>query len=211
MLGITRTDIINDDLGALTDVPRKLGRGAGLKLNDIFWTAFLDNAAFFAAGNFNVSTDTGELGLVGLEEAETVFMNQTDPDGNPLGIEPAILLVPTALKTTARQLMTSDKIKGSTDEPEVNPWQGRFRTESSPYMSNANYTGNSESAWYLLADPRDMPVIEIAALDGKIEPTVETAEADFDTLGVQMRGYSDVGVNKQEPRGGVRADGSAAD
>ena len=33
MLTIDRRDIINDDLGAITTVPRKLGRGSGLKIN----------------------------------------------------------------------------------------------------------------------------------------------------------------------------------
>lgn len=210
MLAITRTDLINDDLGALTDVPMKLGRGAGISLNEIFWTEFLDNSAFFKSANSNVSTDTGLLGTTGLEEAETIFMDQTDPDGDPLLIEPAILLVPTALKSTAMQLMRSEKLKGDTNEPDANIFRGRFRVESSPYMSNSSYTGYSAVAWYLLADPSVMPVIEIAALNGRIEPTVETTDAAFNVLGVQMRGYSDVGVSKQEYRGGVRADGSAA-
>lgn len=210
MFAITRRDIINDDLGVLTAVPRRLGRGGMLKLNDIFWTEFLNNSAFFTSGNSNVSTDTGALGLTGLQQAETIFMNQTDADGLPLGAQPAIILVPTALKSTALQLMTSEKIKGDADEPDGNVWRGRFRVESSPYMSNTAYTGYSAVAWYLLADPMDIPVIEIAALNGRVEPTVETADADFNVLGVQMRGYSDVGVNLQEYRGGVRADGSAA-
>ena len=50
MLSIDRRDIINDDLGAITTVPRKLGRGSGLKINDVFWATFLNNAAFFTAG-----------------------------------------------------------------------------------------------------------------------------------------------------------------
>ena len=53
MLAIDRRDFINDDLGAITTVPRKLGRGSGLKINDVFSTKFLNNAAFFAAGNKN--------------------------------------------------------------------------------------------------------------------------------------------------------------
>lgn len=210
MLAVTRTDYINDNLGALTEVPKKLGRGAGLKLNNIFWTEFLDNSAFFASGNSNVSTADGTLGSTGLEQAETIFMNQTDPDGNPLLVSPAILVVPTALKTTALQLMNSEKVKGDTDGPDANVWRDRFRVESSPYMSNTAYTGYSSVAWYLIADPNEMPVIEIAALYGRVEPVVETADAAFNVLGVQMRGYSDVGVAKQEYRGGVRADGSGA-
>ena len=51
MLGITRQDIINDDLGALTLTPSRLGRGAALKLNNVFWTTFLGNlGTTFTAG-----------------------------------------------------------------------------------------------------------------------------------------------------------------
>jgi hypothetical protein len=57
----------------------------------------------------------------------------------------------------------------------------------------------------LLGDPQDIPVIEVAALNGNPNPTVETADADFNTLGVQMRGYADFGVAKQNPLGGVKS------
>jgi hypothetical protein len=213
MLAITRQDIINDDLGALTAVPRRLGRGAGLKLNDIFWTEFLDNSAFFTGGRNNVNEAVADITVAGLTATETIFMNQTDPDGKPLGLMPAILIVPTALKVPANTLMKSERlITGATSVTtgEANPYAGRFRVESSPYMSNASYTGYSAAAWYMIADPAEMPVIEIAALNGRVEPVVETADADFNVLGVQMRGYSDVGVNLQEYRAGVRADGGSS-
>lgn len=213
MLAITRQDIINDDTSALSAAPRKLGRGGMLKLNNLGWTEFLDNSSFFTAGNLNVSTGAGSaLGDAGLSAAEKVFLNQTDPDGNPLGIMPAILLVPPTLKSTARKLLNSALLVGSTTAntllPSGNVWQGAYRLESSPYMEISTYTGNSPAAWYLLADPAQLPVIEIAALNGRVEPTVETAEADFAQLGIQMRGYSDVGVAMQEFRAGVRSAGS---
>ena len=213
MLAITRQDFINDDLGALTTVPRRLGRGAGLKLNDIFWTKFLNNSAFFTAGRNNVNTAVADMTVGGLEATETIFMAQTDPDGKPSGIMAQLLVVPTALKVGANSLMKSERlITGATSvtRGDANPYAGRFRVESSPYMSNTSYTGNSAAAWYMLADPAEMPVIEIAALFGRVEPVVETADADFNVLGVQMRGYSDVGVELQEYRGGVRADGGSS-
>jgi hypothetical protein len=150
----------------------------------------------------------------GLEATETIFMNQTDPDGKPLGIMPKIILVPTALKAKANALCTSQGsvlITGaSATIPNANVFQGRFRVESSPYISNSSYTGYTSQAWWMLADPNECPVIEIAALNGKVEPTVETADAAFNVLGIQMRGYSDIGVNEQEKRGGVHADGNAS-
>src|SRR5690606_25391395 len=117
---------------------------------------------------------------------------------------PALLVVPTALKAAALQLMNSERLITGADgtQGDANIWKDRFRVISSPYMSNSAYTGNSAVAWYLLADPNDLPVIEIAALNGRVEPVVETADADFNVLGVQMRGYSDVGVALQEYRGG---------
>lgn len=213
MLAITRTDIINDDLGALTAVPRRLGRGAMLSLNNIFWTEFLNNSSFFHSNYSNVNTAVADMTIGGLEATETIFMDQTDPDGKPLGITPKILLVPTALKAAALALMASERIidgSSTTRQGDANIYRGRFRVESSPYMSNSSYTGYSAAAWYMLADPAELPVIEIAALNGRVEPVVETADADFNVLGVQMRGYSDVGVNLQEKKGGVRADGGSS-
>jgi hypothetical protein len=88
-----------------------------------------------------------------------------------------------------------------------NPHQGKFRVEVSRYLSNSQYTGNSAKAWYLLAEPTDLPAIEVAFLNGLGAPTIETADADFNVLGVQMRGYHDFGVALQDPRGGLKSKG----
>ncbi|GAB6166157.1 hypothetical protein JCM19992_21570 [Thermostilla marina] len=213
VLSIDRRDIINDDLGAITTVPRKLGRGSGLKLNDVFWSTFLDNATFFSAGNNNYleGADTA-LGIDGLTKAEVAFMDQVDSDGKPIGIMPAILLVPTALSAIGTQLYKSMELRqpsASSRYPVANPHQGKFRVEVSRYLSNSNYTGNSSKAWYLLATPDDLPVVEVAFLNGQESPTIETADADFSVLGIQMRGYHDFGVALQDPRGGVKMKGEA--
>ena len=115
MLSIDRRDLVNDDLGAITTVPRKLGRGAGLKLNDVFWSTFLDNAAFFSAANKNLlaGPDTA-LGIDGLTKAETAFLEQVDPDGKPLGIMPSIVLVPPALSALGTQLNRSLELRDTT-------------------------------------------------------------------------------------------------
>jgi len=211
ILTIDRRDVINDDLGAITTVPRKLGRGSGLKINDIFWSVFMNNAAFFTAGNNNylVGADTA-LGIDGLTKAEVAFLNQVDPDGKPIGIMPQVILVPTALSAMGTVLFKSLEIRDTTPnakQPIANPHAGKFRVEVSRYLSNNQYTGFSDRAWYLLADPTDLPVIEVAFLNGQESPTIETAEADFNVLGIQMRGYHDFGVALQEPRGGVKSKG----
>ena len=96
-----------------------------------------------------------------------------------------------------------------TERGDTNPFYGRYQVVSSVYASNTAYTGYSTTAWYLLADPMDEPVIEIAYLNGQESPTVETADSDFNTLGIQMRGVHDFGVRKQSYRGGVKSKGAA--
>ncbi|MCC7407211.1 MAG: hypothetical protein IT442_04015, partial [Phycisphaeraceae bacterium] len=131
-------------------------------------------------------------------------------DGKPIGVLPAVLLVPTSLSAMATQLYKSLEIRdttANTKTPVANPHQGKFRAEVSRYLGNSKFAGNSQKAWYLLADPADLAVIEVAFLNGQESPTIETAEADFNVLGVQMRGYHDFGVALQDPRGGVKAKG----
>ena len=137
-------------------------------------------------------------------------MDQTDSDGKPIGIMPAILLVPTALSALGSQLFKSLELRDTTSAtkyPVTNPHQGKYRVEVSRYLGNAAYTGNSAKAWYLLAEPTDLPVIEVAFLNGQEAPTIETAEADFNVLGIMTRGFHDFGVSKQDPRGGTKMKG----
>jgi len=215
MLGITRQDLRNDDLGALTQVARMLGRGAALKLNEVFWAAFLaDNTTFWttARGNYFEGASS-VLSIDSLSTAEQMFLDQKDANSKPLGISPRILLVPTALSAKAAALMASTELRdttASTKYPVANPHAGKFRTVTSPYLSTAAMGGGySSTAWHMLADPMDLAVIETVFLDGQEAPTVESADADFNTLGIQMRGFHDFGVAKQDYRGGVRSKGAA--
>ena len=60
-----------------------------------------------------------------------------------------------------------------------------------------------------MADAADLPLIEVAFLNGQESPTIETAEADFNVLGVQMRGFHDFGVSLQDFRAAVKVKGEA--
>lgn len=213
MFAITRTDIINDDLGALQDLPRRIGRGAALKLNDVFWTLYLADSAFYNVGNKNYFTGaTTNLQLSSLTTAVQMFRDQTDPDGKPIGIQPRFLLVPTSLENPAKTLMQSTEVRDTTVGVKFgtgNPFANNFSIVVSSYLGNTSYVGNSQTAWYLLADPQDEATVEVVFLNGVQEPTVDSADADFDVLGIQMRGYHDFGVSFREPRAGVKSKGIA--
>lgn len=208
MSSITRQDIVNDDLGALTQVPRRLGRGAALKFNSVFWTEFQSSnstyyqAASAAAGN--------ALAIGSLETAYQAYGQLTDPDSNPLGITPSILLVPKGLAITARKLNASANMivssLGSTSsrvvEPQANVLAGLLDPVESSYLTTAATAANS--VWWLCANPNDIAAMEVGFLNGQQQPTVESADADFDTLGIQVRGYYDFGISKGEPRAAYR-------
>jgi hypothetical protein len=122
LMALERADLINDDLGALRDVPRRLGLGSARSLNNVFWTEFQENA-----GNFF-------------------------------------------------------------------------------HSNNKNLIGSgSSSPWWLLCNPMELAMIQVVFLNGKDTPTIESTDADFKQLGIQMRGYFDFGVAKQEPRAAVKS------
>ena len=206
MFALTRQMIINDDMGAFTDIPRQIGMGAAEAIADAVWSLLLSNPnSFFAAGNKNylAGADTA-LSVDALTAAEILFGEQTKPNGRPLGIGPRILLVPIALKVIAQQLMKSVDLNETTTankaKPKSNPHAGKFDVVSSAYLANASFTGASSKAWYLFADPNRLPALEVAFLNGVDRPTVEKTDADFNTLGIQFRGYIDFGVREQDHR-----------
>jgi hypothetical protein len=216
MFAITRQMLINDDLGAFEDITSRLGRGGALRLNLEFWTTFLDNAAFFVGGNNNYFSGADTLlQSSSLSTAKQLFREQVDEDGNPTAILPEILLTPPAIEDDADVLVASREVRpgGAVTGDRLgvfNPHAGKFRNLTTPYIgTSGGIAGSSDVAWYLLANPADMPVIVIGFLNGQRTPFIESAEVDFDRLGVQFRGYFDFGISLWEFRGGVKSKGSA--
>lgn len=194
---LTRQDIVNDDLNALSLIPQRIGRGAALSLNETIWTEFLaDNATYFQAASPGAGN---ALSLASLKSAVTAFRKLTDPDGNPLGIPPRIMLVPPELELVASELMASNLLIASglastssaSVAPSTNVLAGRFRVVTSNYLTSA-------TTWWLMADAADLPALDVVFLNGQQVPTIEQVQADYATLGVMMRGYMDFGVSKAE-------------
>jgi phage major head subunit gpT-like protein len=195
---LTRQDMINDDLNALSQIPQRIGRGAALSLNETIWGEFQNsNGSYYqyvSAGSGNA------LSFDSLSAATTAFRKLNDPDGNPLSIPPRVLLVPPELELTAARLMTTSALiassLGSTSskvvEPSANVLAGRYRVLVSNYLT-------SSSTWWLLADAADLPALDVVFLNGQQAPTIEQMAPDYQNLGVMMRGYMDFGVTKAEP------------
>jgi phage major head subunit gpT-like protein len=214
IIALTRQMMINDDLGAFLQIPRILGRQSALAVESAVFTLLLSNPSnFFSAGNKNLITGASSaLQISSLTTAEQTFADQTDKDGKPILLTAAILLVPTALKVTAQQLMTETRVNETTTtdkpKPANNPHAGKWEPLASPYLNSQGIAGGSATAWYLLANPNDVAAMEIAYLRGQRSPVIESGETDFDTLGMKWRGYFDFGVAMQDFRAAVKSTGA---
>ncbi len=220
---LTRKMIINDDLGAFLKVPSAMGNRAARLVDQLFFKRLLanptmtDGKPLFSTNHKNLlSGANSALSADSLKKAIKAFLDQTDADGQPVNVEPSILLVPTALKFLAQELTQGPTLVMSggaenTIRPSVNVLANQGLTiVSSPYLSNAKYDGASETAWYLFGKPGTVDTFEIGYLKGKRTPTVERGDLDFNVLGIWFRVYFDVGIREQDHRGMVKSNGAAA-
>ena len=219
---LTRKMIINDDLGAFLKVPTAMGNRAARLVDQLFFKRLManptmtDGKALFCAPHKNQLTGANStLSADSLKKAIQLFLNQTDRDGQPINVEPSILLVPTALKFLAQELTQGRALIMSggaenTVRPAINVLADEgLSVVSSPYLSNSKYDGASDASWYLFGKPGTVDTFEIGYLKGKRTPTVERGDLDFNVLGIWFRVFFDVGIREQDHRGMVRAVGAA--
>jgi hypothetical protein len=210
---LSRKDIINDDLQAFAQLPQQFGRLAGIKLEKSLFELLLSNpSTFFGSGNSNYAEGSGTaLSITSLTQAETLFMNQVDANGDPILVRPKTLLVPSTLAGTARVLCNSTQVVtgASSTLPANNPHAGNFEPVSTPWLEKTSITGYSAAAWYLFADPSQLAALEVAFLNGAESPIIEEGQPDFDQLGMTWRVVYDFGVRTRETAGAVKMKGSA--
>ena len=207
MLTLTRHDIINDDLNSFRSLTAILARRARLAVEKALYALVSESSdSFYTVARGNRLTVNG-LGIAALAAAESAQYSMTDVNGDPIYAVSRWLVVPPALKFLAEQIYSSQLVNDYSGGPKPtdNPFRGRFQVASSPYLSNAQTPGYSPTTWYLLADPLMLPAFQVAYLDGRRAPTIETADALFNVLGLDMRAYWDFGVAQLDYRGAIKS------
>lgn len=208
MMAITREHLVNDDMNALSSIPRELGYGANEAFNTVFWTEWLSGD-----GGFFANTSSGAMSaanaLTALAAAEAAYFALTKPNGEPLGANPNVILMPNGTYRNALNAVASGVVVGgSTTLPAVNSFQGAYDVVRSAYLSNTSYSGYSTVKWYLLTVRPGFAPIQTAFLYSQQAPMIESTSADFNTLGVQMRGVHDFGCNLMEARAAIQGSGA---
>lgn len=221
IIALTRQMQINDDLGAFMQIPTILGNMAAIRTEEAVFVLLLSNpSSFFHANNRNLATGAGSaLGISSISTAEQKFLDQIDPNKKPILISPVGILVPSTLKVAAETIYSERMLIAGTAteaQPAANPHAGKYPVVASPYLNNtaikdqdgATITGQSSTAWYLFADPAIRAAIAVAFLNGQQTPTIQSAETDFSTLGMQWRAVHDFGVGMEDPVAMVKSNGA---
>ncbi|MGH6866087.1 MAG: prohead protease/major capsid protein fusion protein [Methyloceanibacter sp.] len=185
IFGITRQALVNDDLGALTDVPTKLGQQAAafeaqylvdlLASGNGFGPTFSDGEPLFDAAHGNLAPAGAAPDSTSLTAARLAQRKQTGPGGELINVVPRFLVVPAELETAAQTLLT--EITPSTVE-DVSIWSSLLDLIVEPRLSNP-------ARWYLVADPAASG-LEVAYLTGNEGPQTET-QSGFRIDGVETK------------------------
>ncbi len=209
IIGLTREDIENDDLGAFMRLGRNLGISAFKTRENDFWALVLANTGtFFGSGNANAMTTA--LTIDAIAEAETLLAEQTGIDGTPAGFTADLLVVPSQLNATARAIYTGTKVIGASSVvPDANVFENVYAPLSTPYLANSAVNASaSETGWYLMS--RMTPAFGISYLRGNEMPIVEEMAMTGAFLGKSWRGYFDYGVCQIEHRAAVFSTGAGS-
>jgi len=206
ILSLPRKAIINDDGNALRDITSMLGRDSALAVQEALDTLVVDNGgSFYSSGNGNLIASNA-LNVDALDKSAAALMKQTNANGKPIWARPKLIYLPPELEGLASTIYSSQFVTDGTTKrnPSENQNRGKYKPIVSPFLSLSGLTGSSATTWFMLADPDVLPAFEVAYLNGRRVPTIETADASFNTLGIQFRGYFDFGVGQIDPSGAAK-------
>jgi hypothetical protein len=169
---ITFEMMVNDDLRNIRAIPGKLSRAAKQTLHRFVFDFIDGNAAVYDAvalidSATHANHQTAALSAASLEtawqqmRAQAAFGNATEI----LATRPKYMLVPAELEQLAWQLVTSQVsiLTSGFNATEPNFFQSKMEVIVVDYWTDANN-------WYMVADPSDIPTIEIGFLNGQEEP-----------------------------------------
>ena len=210
---ISRQAIINDDLQAFSDIPRKMGRAANAKVGDVAYalltanpTLNQDATALFHADHTNLGT-TGAISETTLDEFGKLMAAQTSPaprtgeTGRRLNISPKYLIVPRALLMTATKAIrtVTAPVQGTnTGDLTVNTQFGMWEP-----VWDGRLDANSVTQYYAAADQNMFDTVEVAFLDGTDEPFLDSQDG-WSIDGIEYKVRIDVAGAVRDFRGLAR-------
>ena len=206
IIALSRQAIINDDMGAFSDLAVRWGRAGKLtveagvytevKKNSGLGPTMGDSLPLFDAGHANIGS-AAAISVASIDADRVLMASQTDPSGNEvLDLAPSILLVPIGLGGTARVLNDAQYDPDTANKLQrPNMVRGLFKD----IVDTARITGTRR---YMFASVDVCPTFEVAFLDGQQEPVMDIQEG-FRVDGVEWKIRLDYGIAAIDWRGAV--------
>lgn len=206
--------IVNDRLGAFSDVPIKQGRAMKRKQNKLVYNElksnptlsdggalFNANALTTAGGHNNLATGaatptTSTLSAMRARMRAMTGLNVTDQ--TILNIAPKWLLCGGTLEDPVDQILGSPANPAGTHAGVKNTWEGRVTPVIDSQLDAAG--GGSDTAWYLAADCNDVDTLEYAYLQGLESPRLLQRD-NTNALGMMFDIYQAFAVKALDFRG----------
>lgn len=184
---------INDDLGALRELPSRLAQGAR-DTEDYTATSALVSAsgpstAFFKAGNNNAPvTGTGApLTADNLTAALTTVSTRKDSEGRPIQVSAYVLMVPPALEVAANNIVNATQLRltnGNTTTIVGNWLAQKVTVVVNPWLTIIDTSGTAATTWYLLPAPSTArPAVALGFLRGHEVPDLRVKSDGGNRLG----------------------------
>ena len=183
LYSLSYESMVNDDLGKVRNLVTKIGVAAAQTLYEFVFDFFVNNSAmdYDSTALFDLSTHAN-YGTVALADAaldDRIFamMQQTEQDSSkPIGATPKYIVIPNELTRVAWEVTNATVSSSGTRTETIENWFKQFAIE----IIRVDYWTDATN-WYLVADPRQYPTIEVAFLNGREEP--EIFIQDQQTLG----------------------------
>lgn len=209
---LSRQMLINDDLGAFTDILAGFSQAAAYYINQQVYdllqkkgrfanfTMQYDKKPIFDKSHNNLLETGSEFGSASLSAARVLLKKQVDRKGNPILLQPKTLIIPTELEFAAEQLLLS------TSSTELNHNAGvinLFRKYNLEILSDSML--DDPKAWYLTTQK---PIIlNYLRQNGGIAPKIEKVKADL-VNGIEFQGVLDFSVELDFHQKLVKATGA---
>lgn len=197
LFGISRQTIINDDLGAFTEIPSMMGRAALRTVGNLVYALLMSNPnmkdgqALFHADHGNLG-DAAALAMAAIDVAGTVMAMQEDSAGSVLNVEPKFLITGRADKGRGTTLMTAEKDPDEPGSNAPNIVKDMCTVVADARIDKAAKKDGVPLPWFMAADPA-FGTIEVAYLDGNEQPMLEQKEG-WSVDGSQFKVRHDAGV-----------------
>jgi phage major head subunit gpT-like protein len=204
IIAITWESIINDDLGALTRLPKAYGLAAAETESNLVWNliisnpTFTDGNAIYVAAHGNLAASGGAINTTTLGAARAAMRKQKSKAGAFLNVEPRYLVVGPDKELEAFQFTSSQYT------PAKNADINDPRNPSLTVIVDGRITGNQ---WYLFTEPGLVDTFEYAYLEGEPGVFTETREG-FETDGMEIKARLVFGAAWIDWRGTYRNPGA---